>query len=312
MRIQLLPFLLDQQQPRIGRIDEGTPAFVQPHEIVGDEQRGHGDDDECSNGHQREHADRFLGQQAENGEECRLDREEMAEPMLFQRLVELQQIEIRLPLFEKPGFCGFHITSPPAFALDRGFPVPARARAPGVAPSGEPYRARRARLRISAPVPKVHGAILSAWLTRLTSAPSFGVGDRHDVADLVREALARAVAVLGRREHRAEEQHQAVRDTGGSGRSPGATRSSGSRLISPSSSRRRSAKPSGPSTRSASSRRAHVVDAEALVEQADERADRARRVVVLGLAEQQRAAALEVAQVDVVAERRADASRRGC
>ena len=43
-----------------------------------------------------------------------------------------------------------------------------------------------------------------------------------------------------------------------------------------------------------------------LVEQADERADRARRVVVLGLAEQQRAAALEVAQVDVVAERGAD------
>ena len=45
---------------------------------------------------------------------------------------------------------------------------------------------------------------------------------------------------------------------------------------------------------------------EVRVEQADERADRARRVVVLGLAEQQRAAALEVAQVDVVAERRAD------
>ena len=41
----------------------------------------------------------------------------MAEPMLFQRLVELQQIEIRLPLFEKPGFCGFHITSPPALSL---------------------------------------------------------------------------------------------------------------------------------------------------------------------------------------------------
>ena len=43
-----------------------------------------------------------------------------------------------------------------------------------------------------------------------------------------------------------------------------------------------------------------------LVEEADERADRAGRVVVLRLAEQQRAAAFEVAQVDVVAERRAD------
>ncbi len=43
-----------------------------------------------------------------------------------------------------------------------------------------------------------------------------------------------------------------------------------------------------------------------VVEQADERPDRAGRVVVLGLAEQERAAPLEVAQVDVVAERRAD------
>ena len=43
-----------------------------------------------------------------------------------------------------------------------------------------------------------------------------------------------------------------------------------------------------------------------LVEEPDERANGAGRVVVLGLAEQQRAAAFEVAQVDVVAERRAD------
>ena len=50
---------------------------------------------------------------------------------------------------------------------------------------------------------------------------------------------------------------------------------------------------------------ADVVDAEAFVEEANERTDRARRVVVLGLAEKQRAAALEIAQVDVVAERRA-------
>ena len=42
------------------------------------------------------------------------------------------------------------------------------------------------------------------------------------------------------------------------------------------------------------------------VEEANQRPDRARRVVVLGLAEQQRAATLEVAQVDVVAQRRAE------
>ena len=57
---------------------------------------------------------------------------------------------------------------------------------------------------------------------------------------------------------------------------------------------------------SARSQTAHVVHGELLVEQADERADRARRVVVLGLAEQQRAAAFEIAEIDVVAERRAD------
>ena len=51
---------------------------------------------------------------------------------------------------------------------------------------------------------------------------------------------------------------------------------------------------------------ADVVDAEARIEQPDERSDRARCVVVLRLAEQERAAAFEVAQVDVVADRRAD------
>src|SRR2546428_4494870 len=35
--------------------------------------------------------------------------------------------------------------------------------------------ARRARLCINAAMPNVQGAILSEWLTRLTSAPSFGV-----------------------------------------------------------------------------------------------------------------------------------------
>ena len=46
------------------------------------------------------------------------------------------------------------------------------------------------------------------------------------------------------------------------------------------------------------------VEVEAGIEQADERADRAGAVIVLGLAEQQGAAAFEVPQIDVVAEGR--------
>ena len=57
-------------------------------------------------------------------------------------------------------------------------------------------------------------------------------------------------------------------------------------------------------------RRFHVVEREALVEKADEGAERGGRVVVLGLAEQQRGAALDVAQIDVVAECRADDAAR--
>ena len=53
-------------------------------------------------------------------------------------------------------------------------------------------------------------------------------------------------------------------------------------------------------------RAADVVEGEAIVEQAHERPERAGGGVVLGLAEQQGRAALEVAQVDVVAEARPD------
>src|SRR6185312_9347598 len=49
-------------------------------------------------------------------------------------------------------------------------------------------------------------------------------------------------------------------------------------------------------------RRAHVVQREGAIEEPDERPDRARGVVVLRLAEKERAAAFDVAQVDVVAE----------
>ena len=51
---------------------------------------------------------------------------------------------------------------------------------------------------------------------------------------------------------------------------------------------------------------AHVVDAEVRIKQADEGADGARGVVVFGLAQQEGAAAFEVAQVDVIAQGGAD------
>ena len=49
-----------------------------------------------------------------------------------------------------------------------------------------------------------------------------------------------------------------------------------------------------------------VVEREVAVEQAHEGSDGRRRIVVLGLGEQQRGAAFDIAQVDVVAERGAD------
>src|SRR5438067_4557639 len=51
---------------------------------------------------------------------------------------------------------------------------------------------------------------------------------------------------------------------------------------------------------------ADVVEREGCIEQPQERADRATRVVVLALAEQQRRTALDVPQIDVVAERGPD------
>src|SRR5688572_30176123 len=53
-------------------------------------------------------------------------------------------------------------------------------------------------------------------------------------------------------------------------------------------------------------RLAYVIEGELAVEQPDERPDGAGGVVVLGLAQQKRAAALDVAQIDVVAQRGAE------
>ena len=56
---------------------------------------------------------------------------------------------------------------------------------------------------------------------------------------------------------------------------------------------------------------AHMVERKRVVEEADEGTERAGGVVVLGDAQQERAAALDVAQVHVVAQRRADDPARG-
>ena len=153
-------------------------------------------------------------------------------------------------------------------------------------------------------VPKVHGAILSVCSTRLTSAPSRGV------AMVTTSPMACVKPCPGPWRSCTGANMVPQKSTKPSGYwwcgpMACATRSSGSRLIFAIELAPSSAKPSSPSTRSRISQRAHVVDAEAAVEQAQERPDRAGRVVVLRLAEQQRAAALEVAQVDVVAQRRA-------
>ena len=81
-----------------------------------------------------------------------------------------------------------------------------------------------------------------------------------------------------------------------------ATRSAGSRLISFIDERPSRRKPSSPSTVRVSSAARTSSRVKVVVEEADEGADGAGGVVVLGLAEEEGGAALDVAEVDVVAE----------
>ncbi len=129
-------------------------------------------------------------------------------------------------------------------------------------------------------------------------------GDGDDVARVVGEALPRRVAVLHRREHRAEEQHQPVRILVVP---PDGLRHEVGRVAADLAHRRAAlhAEAVGALDRHRELRRPHVVEAEAVVEEPDERPDGAGGVVVLGLAEQERRAPLDVAQVHVVAEARA-------
>ena len=129
-----------------------------------------------------------------------------------------------------------------------------------------------------------------------------GRADADHVADLVGEALARRVADPGSGRTGCPGRASGRPDTGARRSSVCATRSTGSRLIRAmelAPSRRNWSGPltSKPTSAPRTSSRLKVV-----VEQAHERPDGAGGVVVLGLGEQQGAAALEVAQVDVVAE----------
>ena len=171
---------------------------------------------------------------------------------------------------------------------------------------------RAARLRISArDAERPRRGASRDVVTVLTSVPSSASRSRTTSPILWVKPRPGVVAVLRRREQRAEEQHEAVRILMLADRLADQIHGIAADLRTSSFAPSRR-KPSGPSISSSTTRRAHVVEREAVVEQADERADRAGGVVVLGLAEQQRAAAFEVAQVDVVAERRADGLRRGC
>src|SRR6266498_2392580 len=111
LRKERLPLVLDQQQPRAGRIDEGATTRVEPYEIERNEERRDRHRDQRRQRDQREDADRLFGEQTENGQERRLDRQEMAETLLLERFVELQQVEIRLPLLEQSRFRLLHLPS---------------------------------------------------------------------------------------------------------------------------------------------------------------------------------------------------------
>jgi hypothetical protein len=121
----------------------------------------------------------------------------------------------------------------------------------------------------------------------------------------MREAHAGCIAVLHRREHGAEEQHRAI----------GILVMPADHLIDQllriaadlaDIARAFEHEAVGARDVERDARAAHVVEREGAVEQADEGSDRRRGVVVLGLGEEERGAPLDVAQVHVIAERRAD------
>ena len=165
-----------------------------------------------------------------------------------------------------------------------------------------PSKPRAARLRMRARTPKVHGGALSLVVTRLIRAPNSGAAMLTTSSSLWGEAQTFRAPVLHRGKQGPREQHQAVRilvravdRLRRQVEDVAADRPHAADIL------QHEAVGALDTQRHLAA--AHVVDPEAVVEQPDERPERARCVVVLRLAEQQRAAPLEVAQVDVVAER---------
>ncbi|MNN29530.1 hypothetical protein D3C81_1431380 [compost metagenome] len=127
--------------------------------------------------------------------------------------------------------------------------------------------------------------------------------DAHQIAELVGEAAAGLVAVLGRREERTEEQQETVRVLviAADGLGHQFQRVAADLLHRTAAVQYVTVAPFDAQVDLAAT---HVIQAEAIVEQADEGADGAGAVVVLGLAQQEGAAPFDIAQVDVVAQGR--------
>src|SRR4030095_6645917 len=131
---------------------------------------------------------------------------------------------------------------------------------------------------------------------------------RRDVDDVphdVRKPLTWRVPILCRREHRAEKEYESI---GILVDRTDRLRNEIERIAADHRERAMSVENETVGTLDAHRElaAADVVDPEKIVEKTHERSDRARCVVVLRLAEQERAAPLEIAQIDIVAERRAD------
>ena len=166
-------------------------------------------------------------------------------------------------------------------------------------------RPRWARLVMSARMPKVQGSHSELGFMRLTSAPSLGAAMVTMSPGLwVKPMPGSSRSCVGAN----MVPRKSTKPSGywWCGPMVCATRSSGSRLILAIDDEPSSRKPSSPFHRQRHRGPAHVVEREGVVEEPDEGPDGAGRIVVLGLREQQRRAAFEIAQVHVVAERRAD------
>ena len=140
---------------------------------------------------------------------------------------------------------------------------------------------------------------------RLTSRAELLRADRDDIACLVRETHTRRAAIGHGREHRSEQKNKSIWI--------GVVRANGlrdeiARVATDLGHRRAAIEPEAILTldHERDRRLPHVVERECRVEEAQEGSDCATRILVLRLAKQKRRAPLEIAQIDIVGERRAD------